>query len=254
MTIFERIRILPLLVLVAFFSFAVRVGEFASGVSHFGAAYAETKTDETKDKNPEDKKKEDVKSDEKKTDDLAVADKKSDAPEDDKKLESTTDAPKEPDMSVGTEEVKWQDAGDTEELLSDSQAALYKDLSARRAALEKREKEMAAREALLKAGEREMDQKMRQMTDIRNEIQGLLQKQSDEEKARVESLVKIYEGMKPAEAARILDTLDIGILLNVLSSMNERKSSPIMAAMSPERARAVTILMAQQNKLPSLPQ
>jgi flagellar motility protein MotE (MotC chaperone) len=247
-TIFQRIRILPLLVLVAFFSFAVRVGEFASGVSHFGTAYAETKKDDNAEKK-KDKDKKDEKKKEDKADDHAAAneDKKDDEEAD------TTDHP-EPTTEALSEEVKWQDAGDTEEMLSDSQTALYKDLAARRDALEKREKEMAAREALLKAGEREMDQKMRQLTDIRNEIQGLLQKQGDEEKARIASLVKIYEGMKPTEAARILDTLDINILLNVLSSMNERKSSPIMAAMTPERARAVTILMAQQNKLPSLPQ
>ena len=42
------------------------------------------------------------------------------------------------------------------------------------------------------------------------------------------------------------------MLLQVLTQMSERKSAPIIAAMSPDRARSVTIMMAEQKALPSL--
>ena len=57
----------------------------------------------------------------------------------------------------------------------------------------------------------------------------------------------------PKDAARIFDTLDIDILVDVMANMSERKMSPILAAMNPERARTVTIMLAQQKQLPELP-
>ena len=61
-------------------------------------------------------------------------------------------------------------------------------------------------------------------TEGDEEIQDLLKQQSEEEKARIASLVKIYEGMKPKDAARIFNTLDTDILLDVVGKMSERKS------------------------------
>ena len=92
------------------------------------------------------------------------------------------------------------------------------------------------------------------MDALRSEITKLLEEQSEEEKARIVSLVKIYEGMKPKEAARIFDTLDLDILVNVTSQMSERKLSPVLAAMNPDRAKTLTIMLAEQKTLPVLPE
>ena len=60
--------------------------------------------------------------------------------------------------------------------------------------------------------------------------------------------------MKPKDAARIFDTLDLDVLVSVMSQMSERKLSPILASMNPERARTITIMLAEQKQLPQLPQ
>jgi flagellar motility protein MotE (MotC chaperone) len=60
--------------------------------------------------------------------------------------------------------------------------------------------------------------------------------------------------MNPKDAAKIFNSLDMDVLLQVITKMSERKSAPIIAAMDEERARDVTILLAEQNKLPDLPQ
>ena len=83
-------------------------------------------------------------------------------------------------------------------------------------------------------------------------METLLEKQSEEEKKRIESLVRIYEGMKPKDAARILNTLEIDILINVMERMSERRSGPILAEMDSERAREVTTLLAERKRLPDL--
>lgn len=147
----------------------------------------------------------------------------------------------------------WDDAKDIDTECSDIKADLYKDLTARRAALDTRDKTLSQREALLEAGQKELDRKYTELTGLRDEIQSLLKKQTDEEQARIQSLVKIYTGMKPKDAARIFNTLDMDILVDVVGKMPEGKVSPIVAAMDPDRARALTALLMEQKKLPDLP-
>jgi len=56
--------------------------------------------------------------------------------------------------------------------------------------------------------------------------------------------------MKPKDAARVFDTLDMPILLDVLQRMKERLAAPILANMDPERAKSVTVELAQRRQLP----
>ena len=160
--------------------------------------------------------------------------------------------PAEPESPAKAPEKDWKDASDSDMEYSPVQMQLFEDLTKRRGELEKREKDLATREALLKAAERNLDQKYKELNDLRTEVKDLLQEQSDEEAARVTSLVKIYEGMKAKDAARIFDTLDMDVLLQVMGRMSERKTAPVLAAMNPERARSVTIMLAEQKALPTL--
>ena len=104
----------------------------------------------------------------------------------------------------------------------------------------------------MEAAEQEMDRKISELAKLRAEIEGLLGQQQKVQEERLRSMVKIYESMKPKEAAAIFNTMDMDILLSVLSRMSERKSAPIFAAMSPQRAQEVTIQLVEQSQLPQL--
>ncbi|MGB0719634.1 MAG: MotE family protein, partial [Bdellovibrionales bacterium] len=160
----------------------------------------------------------------------------------------------EKDQSVEATRSKWRDASDDEQEYNNVKLELFDDLSARRKTLDQREKTLVTREALLKAAKQELDRKYQELEKLRAEIMDLLEQQSDAEKQRTAKLVKLYEGMKPKDAARIFDTLDLDVLTVVMGQMSERKLSPILAAMNPERARTVTIMLAEQKQLPELPQ
>ena len=131
---------------------------------------------------------------------------------------------------------------------------LFSDLAKRRKDIEAREKELVMREALLKAAQAELEQKTNELNTIKVDIENLLKQQTEQEDKRIASLVKIYEGMKAKDAAKIFNDLDMDVLLQVLTNMSERKSAPIIAAMNADKARDVTILLAEKNKLPDLPQ
>lgn len=131
-----------------------------------------------------------------------------------------------------------------------SEIGVLQSLAGRREELDRREKTIAQREALLKAAEQGVDRKITELNKLKSDMESLLGQQQKAEEGRIGSLVKIYENMKPPEAARIFDTLDMPILLDVIGRMNERKVSPVLAAMNPQKAKDVTIKLAEQRKLP----
>ena len=66
----------------------------------------------------------------------------------------------------------------------------------------------------------------------------------------MKSLVKIYENMKPKDAARIFEELDMDTLLSVAERMGERKLAPVMAKMNPIKAREVTVELSKLRDIP----
>ena len=56
----------------------------------------------------------------------------------------------------------------------------------------------------------------------------------------------MYENMKPKDAARIFDRLDMKILVDVSTQMNPRKMSDILAQMSPDAAERLTVRLANR--------
>jgi flagellar motility protein MotE (MotC chaperone) len=249
MTFWQRIRILPLLVIVAMLSFAVRLGEFATGLSGAGSAFAQEEVNEPVPPMPAKDEAATAPAEEKPAEET---EEKAEAPAAEEKPAEATAAATE-DAAEEEKGTEWRDASESEYEHSEVRAELFRDLSKRRQQIVEQEKALAAREALLLAAERELDAKLRELTGLRTEIEGLLKQQSDEEKARIASLVQVYENMKAKDAARVFNTLDMDVLLEVMSAMSERKIAPIMAEMNPERARAVTVLLSQKDKLPELP-
>ena len=57
-------------------------------------------------------------------------------------------------------------------------------------------------------------------------------------------LVKLYESMKPRDAATIFNDLDMTVLLGVVDRMKDAKAAPVLAAMQPDKARELTTKLA----------
>lgn len=127
-------------------------------------------------------------------------------------------------------------------------------LGQRRAALDRRAAELDQREALLQAAQQTVEEKVKELQDLRKELQDLLRTADTQQNSRIASLVKIYETMKPREAAAILEGLDMTVALDVLEAMKETKSAPILASMDPQKASAITVEMSRRRQLPQIPQ
>lgn len=124
----------------------------------------------------------------------------------------------------------------------------------RRAEIERRTKDVEQREALLAAAEKRIDQKLQELEKVRGEIQKLLRVGDQRQSEQLDSLVKIYETMKPKEAARIFEELEMPVLLDVITRMKETKTAPVLAAMDPSKAKAITAALVERRALPAVPQ
>ena len=135
-------------------------------------------------------------------------------------------------------------------LLTQSEIDLLQQLAERREIIEARERELDMREGLIQAAESRIDKKVEELKTLQATIEQLVTQYDEQQAAKVASLVKIYENMKPKDAARIFEELDMDTLLLVAERMKERSLAPIMANMNPGKARDVTVDLAQRRRLP----
>ncbi len=127
-----------------------------------------------------------------------------------------------------------------------SEVIVLSALRQRAAALDAREAELNRKQALVDASERSLTTQIAGLQAVENRLNALSQNQSNANEARWQALVATYSAMDPQAAAGIFDGLDPSVLLPVLTRMNSRKSAPILADMSPDKARQATELMAGQ--------
>jgi flagellar motility protein MotE (MotC chaperone) len=128
---------------------------------------------------------------------------------------------------------------------SEDPAGLLVDLRARRTQLATREQALAAREALLHATEARIDERMSQMAALQARLEQQDAERRAHEAANWAGLVKLYESMKPREAATIFNDLDQQVLLGLLDRMKEAKAALVLGAMLPDRARDATAALAK---------
>jgi flagellar motility protein MotE (MotC chaperone) len=132
-----------------------------------------------------------------------------------------------------------------------AERALLEGLRVRRSALEEREQAIAAREMVLAAAERRLVQRIEELTALQQRLDATNRARGEREEAGWRQLVKLYEGMRPRDAAAIFDDLEISVLVEVVERMREAKASPVLGAMRPERARQLTAELARSRARPT---
>ncbi|MDA0239032.1 MAG: hypothetical protein O3A84_03260 [Proteobacteria bacterium] len=146
---------------------------------------------------------------------------------------------------------KPESALDDPSLFTQNEIDLLQQLADWRDLLDSRVRELDAREGLLSAAEKRIDRKIQEMKNLEVAIQSLLKSHEQQEKGKIESLVKIYETMKPKQAARIFEQIELPTLLRVAERMKERKLAPIMALMDTAKAKEMTVELTRLRELPS---
>jgi flagellar motility protein MotE (MotC chaperone) len=132
--------------------------------------------------------------------------------------------------------------------MSEAEIEVLQNLAARRAALDTRAQDLELREKVLKATEQRLHERLKELDAIKTDLEARLKVQEDFDATRLKSLIKVYETMKPKEAARIFEQLDTEVLIEFFEHMKEQKTAPILAAMDPSKAQKITTELAARRQ------
>jgi flagellar motility protein MotE (MotC chaperone) len=129
---------------------------------------------------------------------------------------------------------------------SGAERAILERLQQRRQELDARARELDIREGLIAAAEKRVEARLAELKAVEAEIHLATGKKEEAETARFRSLVIMYESMKPRDAAKIFDRLEIGVLIEVALQINPRRMADILALMAPEAAQRLTVELANR--------
>ena len=170
--------------------------------------------------------------------DITGSVKKEEKKEEPKPAAPATDAPK-PDGVVVFPEQNPQS-------VSPSERAILERLQARRQELEQRAREIEIRESLLKSAEKRIEGRVEEAKATEAKISTATGQKAEQDAARFKSIITMYEGMKPKDAAKVFDRLEMSVLYDIASQIAPRKMSDIMGLMQPEAAERLTVELARR--------
>jgi flagellar motility protein MotE (MotC chaperone) len=165
-------------------------------------------------------------------------------PKEEKKEEAPTPAgpgtePPKPDGVVVYPEQQSQ-------AVSPSERAILERLQARRQELDARAREIEIRESLLKAAEKRIESRVEEAKATEAKISAASGQKAEADAARFKGIITMYESMKPKDAAKVFDRLEMSVLYEIASQIAPRKMSDILGLMQPEAAERLTVELARR--------
>ena len=122
-------------------------------------------------------------------------------------------------------------------------------LAQERDLIAKRKAMVDAHEAEITLAREKLDIEKAALVELKSSIETLLAKVEAQQTDDVQRLIDFYKNMKPAEAASLMNEMDIEVTIMVLGTMSPRTAAPILAKMTPVRARAVSKIILERSQL-----
>lgn len=124
-------------------------------------------------------------------------------------------------------------------LPSAAEREVLESLGVRRRALDEKAKALELREQLLAAAEKLAQERLDELKRLEKQAAADATKPPPELKA----MVTLYETMKPKDAAKVFEKMDVALLLPLARQVAPKKLADIVAAMTPDSAQKLTVAM-----------
>jgi flagellar motility protein MotE (MotC chaperone) len=229
-----KIRLLPVTMFVAALLFSVKIGDMWTGTAGTGQAVqiAESRAQET-DEDASDTASADEADDE----DAAEADMEADAEGEDEEEDVDLDA-----LAAETPLI------DAAPELTQAEIDVLQTLRERRQALDAREAEIDMRESMLKAAEVNLESRIDEWKRLQADVEQLLTRYEEAQDDELKTLATYYEKMKPKDAARVFNTLDLPYLIEIVGRMKEAKVAVVIGKMDTQKAKTLTMELARRSE------
>ena len=98
----------------------------------------------------------------------------------------------------------------------------------------------------MKAAEKRIDARAEEAKATEARLVGASGQKAEQDAARFKGIITMYEGMKPKDAAKVFDRLEMSVLYEIASQIAPRKMSDILGLMQPEAAERLTVELARR--------
>lgn len=113
-------------------------------------------------------------------------------------------------------------------------------LKERKVELDRREEMLNKIEAELNQQRQEVETKLKELEQVRRSISSVLEEKVQTDEQKVENLIQFYSNMKPAQAAKIIETIDEDLAMKVITGMKKKNAADIMNLLKPEKAQSIS--------------
>jgi flagellar motility protein MotE (MotC chaperone) len=123
---------------------------------------------------------------------------------------------------------------------SEDEIKILQTLANRRRDLDRREEIISKKELVITTAQNQIQEQMASLQKLKADIVEALKFTDKNERDKIIALARIYENMKPKEAARVFNQMDVKILTDIMKFMNQKKISAILGHMNVGKARELT--------------
>ncbi len=165
-------------------------------------------------------------------------------------ITGSVEAKKEEKLAVAAPEARSPDETvlypDPKGQIPASERAVLESLQSRRQEIEARAREIDIRESLIKSAEKRVEGRLEEAKATEARISTVGQQKNEADSARFKGIITMYEGMKPKDAAKVFDRLELPVLFEIASQIAPRKMADIIGQMQPEAAEKLTVELARR--------
>ncbi len=126
----------------------------------------------------------------------------------------------------------------------DAEQTLYMNLARARDDIQREREHDLMRQSLYEVEDKLLSERDDKLSELIADLQEAQKQFASGSDAQASKLSKVYEAMKPAQAAPILSSLDLDIVLPILRNMKDRQAAKILAAMNPGLAAEISSRMS----------
>jgi flagellar motility protein MotE (MotC chaperone) len=134
---------------------------------------------------------------------------------------------------------------------SDEEISFFSKLNDRKKELDLKEAELAKLEEELQKQKAELDEKIKKLESMRGEISKTLQTRVANDQEKVGKLVEFYSNMKPAQASKVIESLNEDLAVEILEKMKKKIAAEIMNMMDAKKARRLSELLTGYQRTPA---
>ncbi|RKF13035.1 hypothetical protein D6850_16165 [Roseovarius spongiae] len=125
--------------------------------------------------------------------------------------------------------------------------AVLKAFQAREARIEARETAITDRLQALKLADREVARKLALLEQAEEDLRAMIALADGAAEGDIARLTKVYESMKPKDAAALFEEMNADFAAGFLGRMRPEAAAGIMAGLSPDAAHRFSVVLAGRN-------